>query len=83
MYPSTILSGGAIIRKGDDYAAAGRTVPYYSILNERIDKRRFGKNHSAKCLKCFFDFREIEGLQYLGDGDLLRTKILEAGKSLN
>jgi aspartate racemase len=54
------------------------TSLYYSIINEGVNKS-LKKNHSAKCLIYSFDFQEIEDLQYKGEWNLLRDKIINAG----
>jgi aspartate racemase len=54
------------------------TSLYYTIINEGVNKS-LKKNHSAKCLIYSFDFQEIEDLQYKGEWNLLRDKIINAG----
>lgn len=57
------------------------TSVYYSLINQGINSS-LHKNHSAKCIVYSFDFQEIEDLQYAGDWDALRKKIIEAGTAL-
>lgn len=57
------------------------TAQYYALIN-RGTNEALGKNHSAKCLVHSFDFQEIEELQYRGDWETLRARIMDSGRRL-
>lgn len=57
------------------------TSVYYSLVNRGVN-RALGGNSSAACVVYSVDFAEIERLQYAGDWDALRVRMLDAGKAL-
>lgn len=57
------------------------TSVYYSLVNRGVN-RALGGNSSASCVVYSVDFAEIERLQYAGDWDALRARVLDAGQAL-
>ncbi|NLJ45613.1 MAG: amino acid racemase [Treponema sp.] len=54
---------------------------YYTLVNREV-RERLGGSHSASCVMVSFDFQEIEDLQYAGDWEALRERMVEAGRRL-
>lgn len=57
------------------------TIPYYRIINERINER-LGGLHSAKLLLHSVDFHEIEALQAQGDWEQAAQSLVTIATSL-
>ncbi len=57
------------------------TATYYSLVNRGVNAA-LGGNHSSACVLYSVDFQDIETLQYSGDWDALRGRMLDAGEAL-
>ncbi len=57
------------------------SAEYYRILNQGV-RDRLGPTASARCLLWSFNFAEIEKLQYHGDWDGLKARMVDAAQRL-
>lgn len=57
------------------------TVPYYRLINQRVQKR-LGGLHSARILLYSLDFQEVERLQHAGEWDRAGTLLADAAQRL-